>query len=213
MPGASSATELQRLIENVVRAGTILAVDHEAARCRVTSGGIQTAWLPWVARRAGDVRHWSPPYVGEQCIVLSPGGDIAAGLVLTGLYSNSMGANGNSASVERTSYPDGAVIAYDHAAHALTAVLPAGGTADITAPASVIVHSDAVTIDAPQTTVTGKLTVQGLLTWLAGMTGSGAGPGGGTAAITGIVVVTEDVVAGGISLHHHDHTEGVGGPT
>lgn len=213
MPGATSSTELQRLIENLVRAGTVLAVDHTTARCRVQTGAIQTNWLPWFSRRAGDVRHWSPPSVGEQCIILSPGGDIASGMVMVGLFSDAVPANGDSPDIERTTYPDGGVVEYDHAAHALKATLPAGGTADITAPASVTVHSAAIELDAPQTTVTGMLTVQGLFTWLAGMVGSGAAPGGGTAEINGSISTTGDVVAGGISLMHHDHAEGVGSPT
>ena len=44
-----------------------------------------------------------------------------------------------------TKYPDGAVIEYDHAAHALVATLPGGGTAKLVAP-------DSVTIDSPQVT-------------------------------------------------------------
>lgn len=213
MPAPTSATDLQRLVENLVRAGTVLAVDHARQLCRVASGGLQTDWLPWFSRRAGDVRHWSPPFAGEQCVVLSPGGDMASGFVLVGLYSDAMPANADSASVERTTYPDGAVIEYDHAAHALTATLPAGGRADITAPASVIVRSADITLDAPQTSTTGALTVQGLLTWQAGMVGSGASGAGAEMVVAGTIRTSGDVVASGISLVGHDHEEGVGAPT
>lgn len=51
MPGKTSSTvELLRLIENVVRAGTVMAVDHGAHLCRVRSGGLETNWLLWFAR-------------------------------------------------------------------------------------------------------------------------------------------------------------------
>ena len=99
--GASNA-ELVRCIENIVRAGTVLQVDPSAARCRVQSGGLTTNWLPWISLRAGDVRRWSPPSVGEQCIVLSPGGNMASAFVLVGVFSDSMAANGNTGDVERT---------------------------------------------------------------------------------------------------------------
>ncbi|QRY30554.1 phage baseplate assembly protein V [Variovorax sp. PDNC026] len=229
--GAVSTVELKRLIENLVRAGTIMAVDEPGYKCRVKSGGLETNWLRWFARRAGNVRHWSPPVVGEQCMVFSPGGDMAAGFVLVGIFSDGMSANGDSADVERTTYPDGAVIEYDHAASALKATLPHGGTADITVPDSIIVrcktadvtasesakvHSQEITLDAPKNIVTGELLVQGLLTYTAGMAGSGTGPGGKTARIDGDMafvnghgITTDggDIVAGDISVQGHGHIE------
>lgn len=229
---APSTVELQRLIENLVRAGTISAVDLAANKCRVKSGGLETNWLKWFARRAGDVRHWSPPFVGEQCMVLSPGGDMAAGFVLVGIFSDEVPANGDSADVERTTYPDGAVFEYDHAASALKVTLPDGGTADITVPDSITVqcktadvtasesakvHSQEITLDAPKNIVTGELLVLGLFTYSAGMAGSGTGPSGKTAEIDGDMafknghgITTDggDIVAGDISLQNH-RTSGV----
>ena len=144
--------------------------------------------------------------------MLSPGGDTAAGFVLVGLYSTANPAPEATGDAQSTTYPDGAVIRYDHAAHALSATLPGGGTADITAPAGVTVYSSAITLDAPQTTTTGALTVQGLLTFQGGMAGSGSGAGA-TAVITGGITATEDVKAGGISLINHTHPGDSGGTT
>lgn len=200
----ASPAELVRRLENLLRAGTVAAVDITTARCRVRTGGLLSDWLPWFAQRAGDVRAWCPPSVGEQCLLMSPGGDLAAALVLVGLYSDARPAPETSAGIHATHYPDGAVITYDHAAHALTVTLPAGGTAEITAPGSVTVRSDSVTIEAPQTTCTGQLLVQGLLTYQGGMAGSG-GSGGAAAVIEGTVQATGDVVASGISLTSHTH--------
>ncbi|EMD4144469.1 phage baseplate assembly protein V, partial [Salmonella enterica] len=62
-----------------------------------------------------------------------------------------------------------------------------------------------VTIDAPETIITGNTTVKGLLTYLGGLKGSSEG---GTAAdIQGEIKVTKgDVVVDGIGVkkHHHD---------
>lgn len=212
MPENASTSDLIRRIESLVRAGTVAEVDHAGLRCRVSSGQLLTDFLPCFTRRAGDIRTWSPPSVGEQCIVISPGGDTAAGLVMVGLNSTEHPAPEDSPDTESTTYPDGAVIRYDHAAHALTVTLFEGGTADITAPAGVTVRSDAITLDAPQTTATGALTVQGLLTYEAGMAGSGSA-GGATAVITGGISTTEDVTAGGISLMTHTHPGDSGGTT
>jgi phage baseplate assembly protein V len=72
----------------VLRLGTIASVDHANATCTVESGDILTGDIPWIAQRAGKVRHWSPPSVGEQCLLLAPEGDLAAGMAIVGLYSD-----------------------------------------------------------------------------------------------------------------------------
>ncbi len=198
--------DLLRRLENLLRPGTVHAVDHAAARVRVASGELLTTWLPWFERRAGNVSSWCPPSVGEQCLLLCPGGELAAGLVLVGLHSDDLPPPSDSSHLHRTVYPDGARLEYDHQAHALVAELPDGGTASIRAPGG-------VTIDSPMTTITGACTVQGPLTYEAGMTGTGGA--GASATITGLVNVTGDVVANGISLtgHHHGGVESGGSNT
>ena len=71
--------------------------------------------------------------------------------------------------------------------------------------------SESITFDTPQTTVTQKLNVNGLLTWTQGMTGSG----GSGAAIAGNVAVSGgDITADAISIKQHRHQEmGDGNPT
>ncbi len=135
-------TDLLRRLENLIRLGTIAAVDHQAARCTVKSGGLSIPNLPWLAQRAGSSSDWDPPTVGEQCILFSPSGEPAQGIVLVGLYSQQRPAPTNSANVRRRKYPDGAVIDYDHASHTLSATLPAGGKAKLTAPGGVTILGD-----------------------------------------------------------------------
>ncbi|ADU99032.1 phage baseplate assembly protein V [Alicycliphilus denitrificans] len=86
-----SPYEILRRLENIVRVGTIADVRHSApARCRVRTGNLTTAWVPWLAQRAGGQHghHWWPPVVGEQCLLLAPGGDLLNAVALPGLYSN-----------------------------------------------------------------------------------------------------------------------------
>ncbi|MDZ5456999.1 phage baseplate assembly protein V [Azohydromonas lata] len=215
---AASFAEQSRLLLNLIRLGTIAEVDHGGTRCRVRSGQLLTAWLPWVTLRAGTTCTWSPPTVGEQGLLLAPGGDLAAAIVLLGINSDAHPAPSDDPDVTTTHYPDGAVTSYDHAAHALSVTLPAGGTVDLTAPGSVTVHSPSITLDAEQTTCTGQMLVQGLFTYQAGMAGSGSAGRGAAAVIQGTVETTNDVIANGISLTGHTHTgvraggESSGGP-
>lgn len=171
--GMTDIAALSRLIENLIRLGTVAEVDHGSlpdkrpARVRVQSGELLTGWLPWAALRAGTTRDWDPPTVGEQVLVLSPSGQTAQGIAITGLFSALIPANGDRAGLHRRTYPDGAVVEYDSEAHQLLATLPAGGRVEIVAPGGFKLQGD-VDID-------------------------------------GLVTVTRDVVAAGISLVKHPH--------
>lgn len=216
--------ELYRLILNLVRKGTILAVDHEKVLCRVESGDMQTNWINWLTLAAGETTDWNPPTVGELVLLLCPGGDAAEGVALRGINTDDIAPPSNKPTTHTKRYPDGAVIEYDHAAHTLVATLPDGATAILDIPTSVTVNTKAatvnatdsatiksnkVTIDAPDTLCTGNLTVQKTLAYLGGMTGSGSAPGAGgkAAKITGGVDATGDITAAGISLTKHVHQE------
>ena len=194
-------SDLLRLLQNLIRLGTIAEVKGAKARVRL-GPTLTTEWLKWATRRAGSTRTWSAPTVGEQVIVFSPGGDLTRGIILPALYSQEFDAPETSDSIHTTHYPDGAVVQYDHAAHALTATLP-GGTATITA--------DKVTSNAPSTICTGDLTVMKNLTVngttaLNGGVNAKAGAAGGVAmAVQGTIKASEDVLAGAISLAKHPH--------
>ncbi len=94
-------------MENLARLGTVDAVRlSKPARCRVQLGGNTTDWLPWIAGRAAGNQgsHWWPPVVGEQCLVIAPGGDLAQGVALLGAYSDAMDAPSDGEGVERTQW-------------------------------------------------------------------------------------------------------------
>ena len=82
--------ELERLIRNIVKIGTIDSVTGTAARVR--SGELLMAPMPWLCPRAGEVKFWSAPSQGEQCLVLSPEGNTANGRILTGIFSDAISA-------------------------------------------------------------------------------------------------------------------------
>lgn len=199
----AAIAELSRLINNVIRFGKIEQVDGD--RLRVRAGKNLTNWIGWIVLRAGTTTTWSQPSVGEQCVVLSPNGDMTSAVALVGLYSDQHPAPTTDQNLHTAKFPDGAIIQYDHVSHALTATLPAGGKAELTAPASVVVHSANITLDAPNTTCTGNLTVQQKLTYMGGM--SGKGGEGAAAVIEGEIQATGDVKAGDISVQGHHHTE------
>lgn len=192
---------LSRLVENLIRVGTVAAVDHAAARCRVASGELLTEWLPWLEHRAGATLTWDPPTIGEQVIILSPSGEPAGGIVLTGIFCTAHPAPSASASEHVIDYPDGARISYDH----VSGELIASGVQTATIQAAV-----SVTLDTPETHITGNvqvdgtLTVDDLLTYGNGIAGTG---GTNNNIITGDFVQTAGVLSSnGIVLATHTHS-------
>lgn len=78
-----------------------------------------------------------------------------------------------------------------------------GGSFDATVTGTSKIKTQALTIDSPDTTVTGNLTVQKLITGTGGMTISG----GDGATVDGSLTTTGDVTAGSISLQNHTHVD------
>lgn len=107
VPQTESPYEIIRRLEGLIRTGTIAAVRHtRPARCRVRTGNLTTNWIPWLALRAAgeNASVWWPPAVGEQCLLLSPGGDLLGAVALTGIYSSAAAQPSDRADVCRTQW-------------------------------------------------------------------------------------------------------------
>lgn len=171
---------LSRMLENLIRFGVIADVQIKPPRVQIKTGTLTTAWLPWLALRAGSDREWDPPTIGEQVILFSPSGQLANGIVVTGVFSDHIPANGNRVGLHRRTYADGTVIEYDSVAHHLNATLADGGTTNL--------------ISRGGINLVGNITHQGDYIQT------------GNQTVTGQVDVSIDVVAAGVSLVKHPHT-------
>lgn len=138
----AQSNDHEQLTGEVIQVGTVASIDHAARTCTVQLGDLETGDLPWVALLAGRVKLWCPPTTGEQCAVLCPEGDVDNGLVLPGIYSDANSPSTSDPDLFQLEFPDGAVISYNHASHALTVTLPAGGTAALAAPGGVTIEGD-----------------------------------------------------------------------
>lgn len=90
-------------------------------------------------------------------------------------------------------------------------VVNAANSSEVNTQTATVTASSQTTIDSPQTTVTGNMRVEGHLTFVGGMTGSGGS--GSVATIQGALAATGDVTAGSISLQGHTHDGDSGGVT
>lgn len=91
--------------------------------------------------------------------------------------------------------------------HNLTATV--GGDASVVVSGSTMLTCPMVTIDAQTVHLTGALIVDGAIVGTGGLTVSG----GSGASVTGSITVSDDVMAGGISLMTHTHGCPQGGNT
>ena len=185
--------------------GIVIECDDARHALRVKIPALEdmpTDWLPMITANAGSNRFYALPDVGEMvACVLDARGE--GGVVLGAVYNDADPTPANTRDIWCKEFTNGTRIEHDRST----------GKVTIDTPGEVLVKAGSkVTIDSPETETTGNLLVQGSLTYMGGMTGSG-GAGGATAIINGTLKTTDDVVAGNISLTGHDHTEGVGSPT
>lgn len=196
--------DAHRRLANVVRVGKVAEINEATGQVRVRAGEFLTDWISFAAPRAGGDRTWWMPEAGEQVVIASPSGDMAQAVVLGAIYQDAHPAPANSKDKHRTEYADGSVVEYDRAAHRLTADL---GATKITADRSqvvITVGSTKMTMTAAGTVFDGPVTINGLLTYTQGM--SGTGGGGAAATINGsIQVIGGEVSADGIGLKAHKH--------
>jgi phage baseplate assembly protein V len=174
--GMKTHDDTPREMQAAMLFGTIESVD--GITCRVRSGDVFTDGVRWVAQRAGTTRRWSPPTVGEEVVVLSPGGDTSGATVLAGLFNDNNPPPSTSPDEDVTEYPDGTRIVYDHAAKKLTATFAEGGEVDITA------QKIKITADVE---IVGNLSIDG------------------DTDCTQTITATTDVIGGGKHLKTHTH--------
>ena len=167
--------------------GTVAAVDASRHALRVTLPALeslQTDWLPMLTLAAGGNQFYSLPDVGELVVcLLDAQGE--SGAVLGAIYNDADPAPASHADLHVLQYSNGTRIEHDRR------------TGDVLVKTSgkVLVQASAVTIDAPTTTTTGNLLVQGSFTYQGGMMGSGGA--GNAAQINGNISITGNVEAGG----------------
>ncbi|MBP2227550.1 phage baseplate assembly protein V [Azospirillum agricola] len=143
--------ETERRLSNVVHYGTVEEADYAKARLRIRIGENVTTWIPWAASRAGGDRSWHPPEVGEQILLVAPGGDLNQACVLGSVYQTKHGAPADKATVTRTVWKDGATLEYDRETHAYALDVPVGGTIELRCGASSLrISNEGIVLKAPR---------------------------------------------------------------
>ncbi|PWB14232.1 phage baseplate assembly protein V [Acinetobacter sp. AM] len=189
--------ELARRLENLIRLGRIKTITPSQPFTTVTVdlGEITTANIRFLNLRAGDDKTWDPPSIGEEVVVLSPCGVLEMGIAIAGLNNESNPAPSNDLNKNIRIYSDGCFISYDVSTHALEVILPAGGTAELTALGGITINGD--------TTINGNVQVNGSQAMTGNNTVGGSQLVQGSSHSIGNFSTDADVKAGNISLKSH----------
>ena len=140
-------------------------------------------------------------------MVLSPSGVLEMGIAVAGFNNQDNPSPSDDLNQTIRVFEDGCIFTYDVLSHELTAILPSGGKATLTAPGGVTVNGDTtfngkVIINGDQET-NGNAQVNGSVA----MTGNNTVGGGqvvmGSSHSTGQFSTDADVIAGEISLKNH----------
>jgi phage baseplate assembly protein V len=200
--------DINRRLENLIRFGTIKTINPSKPIPLVTVDldDIVTPEIRFFNARSGKDSTWDPPSEHEEVMVISPCGEIGpTSVVFYGLYNNEHPAPSDDLNKKIRVFADGCVIAYDVAAHQLSAILPSGGKAIVTADGGITVNGD--------TTINGNLHVNGSTAMTGNNTVGGSQLVQGSSHSTGAFSTEADVKAGSISLKGHKHPGDSGGTT
>ncbi|MDC5398502.1 phage baseplate assembly protein V [Acinetobacter baumannii] len=200
--------DINRRLENLIRFGTIKTVNPSKPIPLVTVDldDIVTPEIRFFNARSGDDSTWDPPSLDEEVMVISPCGEIGpTSVVFYGLYNNEHPAPSDDLNQKIRVFADGCVIAYDISAHQLSAILPSGGKAIVTADGGITVNGD--------TTINGNLQINGSTAMTGNNTVGGSQLVQGSSHSTGAFSTEADVKAGSISLKEHKHPGDSGGTT
>ncbi len=172
-------------VSNMLRWGTVIDVRVALpARVRVETGEIQTDWIAWLERRAGpNGRTWHAPGIGEQVLLGCPDGDISQAVILGSVPQDEYPQPASSEDVDRTTYPDGSTVEFNHATSTLS-VNTGTGSVIVNCQQAEVHASAAVVLDTPTTRATGSVSADGNVS-------AGTGASGTFTTATGQVVTVE----------------------
>ena len=186
----AQAPDNERRLDEIVSIGTVAEQDYsdaKAPRVRVKIGANVTDWLAWSSGSAGGNTDWQPLDVGEQVVMVAPGGDLAQAVIIGTVHKNDAEAPDKDPDVTARRWKDGSQQSFNRSESAWLLKLNSGGNFKIDVGDTVFtLKSGNVDIKTKTVTVSAP---------------------GGMKFTTSQLTVTGDVVAGGVSVMNHLHTK------
>jgi len=159
MDSSFTQTEHDRLISDIICLGVIEEVDHAARRLRVRSKTL-TAWLPWPAEMGRNYRRWRPLRAGQQVILASPSGDLAQGLIVGMLYTETLPAPSADPDIDLIEFINGARLQHNVASGDMALTCKGNLSMDVTG--TLTLNAATHHITGPVTQTGGDITSDGI---------------------------------------------------
>lgn len=193
-----------------LRFGFVTALDAAGCRVRVQFpdlDGLESYWLPVLRPKTHQDKHYWMPDVGEHVACLLDGcGE--EGVVLGAVFGDRDPAQGGGPEVFEIRFGNGDVLRHDRGAGSW--FVQCAGPVTVEAGGPVVVKAPSVTLDTPQTTCTGNLTVQKALSVQGGGGGTSTTITGnvqvqGSVSVNGNVDASGSIMDAGGNSNHHSH--------
>ena len=144
---------------------TGIVVERDPATCRVRvefpdHAGVTSYWLPVGQRSTKRNRSYSLPDIGEQMVCLVDE-HAEQGYAVCAIHSEADPPPTSDGDAWHHDFPDGTVLTYNRASHALTATLNPGGKLDVTVAGTRFVVSAAGVTIVGNVEVTGSIHASG----------------------------------------------------
>lgn len=182
-------SRLEQRVSNIVRVGRIAAVQDSPPRVKVeydkdaNGDPVTSAWLCYFEQRQGHVQTWNPPKVGEQCMIVSPSGDLRLGKVLLGLNTTDNPPISTDSNIHKIKFSDGSTFEYNRASSQWTISLGSGNAT---------FNGTLFTFNA-DIVVNGDMLHDGNLERIGDMTQQGKFTHTGDVSVTGNITATEHI--------------------
>ena len=222
-------------VPSLIKIGEVSSIDPAKCTARVVfddEDGLVSYDLPILQRNSLKNHDFAMLDVGEDAIVLFFGEGQEDGVILGSIYAGEVTPPESTENRRTVVFDDDTRVCYDRHEHKLTVTIE--GTeivfnrqdGSITVPNAVTINcttatvnaSSSMTINSPDTHVTGTLTVDKKISGKGGLAVSGGSGAAvtvsGDMSLEGQIDASGDVTAGGTSLMKHKHQEqGDGAPT
>lgn len=222
-------------VQSLIKIGEVSSIDPAKCTARVVfddEDSIVSYDLPVLQRNTIKNHDFAMPDIGEDAIVLFFGEGQEDGVIIGSIYAGEVTPPESTENRRTVVFDDDTRVCYDRQEHKLTVTIE--GTeivfnrqdGSITVPNAVTINcttatvnaSSSMTINSPDTHVTGTLTVDKKISGKGGLAVSGGSGAAvtvsGDMSLEGQIDASGDVVAGRISLMNHIHEEqGDGSPT
>ncbi|MGB2080040.1 MAG: phage baseplate assembly protein V [Vibrio sp.] len=125
-------SQVERRLANLIRDGVVAKVQASPPRVKVeydtdeSDQPVLSDWLIYFEQRAGVMISWDPPKIGEQCLILSPSGNLSNGYVLLGLNTSENAPVSTDLNENVIKYADGTSFRYNRETHQCIWDIPAG---------------------------------------------------------------------------------------